>query len=168
MHFAFHYESSSLVMAAPQVLFDHLDDPRNLASHMESGSAAMAGARMAIELDNMGGKAVGSVIRMRGRMLGIGLRLDEAVTQRRPPYLKAWKTIGEPRLLVIGCYRMGFRIEPSGTASRLTVFIDYDLPANLIGRMFGRLMAPAYARWCCQRMVEDAVRAFANPGCPAH
>jgi hypothetical protein len=36
----------------------------------------------------------------------------------------AWKTIGEPKLLVIGSYRMGFRIEASGTASLLTVFIS--------------------------------------------
>ena len=160
MRFEFHYESSGLVLATPQVLFDHLDDPRNLASHMESGSAAMAGARMWIETDNMQGKAIGSVIRMRGRMLGIAMGLEEAVTERRRPRLKAWKTIGEPRLLVIGAYRMGFRIEASGAASLLTVFIDYDLPSSLVGRLLGRPLAPAYARWCCRRMVEDAARAF--------
>ncbi len=149
-------------MAAPQVLFDHLDDPRNLASHMESGSAAMAGARMAIETDNMQGKAIGSVIRMRGRMLGIGMALDEAVTERQRPHLKAWKTIGAPKLLVIGAYRMGFRIEASGAASLLTVFMDYDLPRGLVGRLLGRLFGSAYARWCCRRMVEDAARAFSD------
>jgi hypothetical protein len=162
MSFAFHDESSGLVTAAPQVVFDHLDDPRNLAGHMESGSAAMAGARMAIETDNMQGKAIGSVIRMRGRMMGIAMELDEAVTQRQRPYLKIWKTIGEPKLLVIGSYRMGFRIEASGSASLLTVFIDYDLPRGLVGRLLGRPLAPAYARWCCGRMVEDAARAFSD------
>jgi hypothetical protein len=162
MSFAFHYESSGPVMAAPQVLFDHLDDPRNLASHMESGSAAMAGARMAIATDNMHGKAIGSVIRMRGRMMGIAIELDEAVTQRQRPYLKVWKTIGEPKLLVIGTYRMGFRIVDSGATSLLTVFIDYDFPRSFVGRLLGRALAPVYARWCCRRMVEDAARAFAN------
>lgn len=160
MSFAFHDESSGLVSAAPQVVFDHLDDPRNLASHMESGSAAMAGARMAIETDNMHGKAIGSVIRMRGRMMGIAMELDEAVTQRQRPYLKIWKTIGEPKLLVIGGYRMGFRIKASEAGSLLTVFIDYDLPRSFAGRLLGRALAPTYARWCCRRMVEDAARAF--------
>lgn len=164
MSFAFHDESSGLVTAAPQVVFDHLDDPRNLASHMESRSAAMAGARMAIETDNMHGKAIGSVIRMRGRMMGITMELDEAVTQRQRPSLKIWKTIGEPKLLVIGAYRMGFRIRACEAGSLLTVFIDYDLPRNFIGRLLGRPLAPAYARWCCRRMVEDAARAFSAGG----
>lgn len=160
MSFKFHHESSGLVTAEPHVLFDYLDDPRRLASHMESGSAAMAGARMAIETDNMQGKAIGSVIRMRGRVLGISMSLDEAVTERQRPHQKAWKTIGEPKLLVIGAYRMGFRVEASGIASLLTVFIDYDLPRGLLGRLLGRPLAPGYARWCCRRMVEDAARAF--------
>lgn len=164
MSFEFHYESSGVVTAAPQVLFDHLDDPRNLASHMESGSAAMAGASMSIETDNLQGKAIGSAIRMHGRMLGIAMSLEEAVTQREPPHLKTWNTIGEPKLLVIGAYRMGFGIDASGADSLLTVFIDYDLPSGLVGRLLGRALAPAYARWCCQRMVEDASRAFAAGG----
>jgi hypothetical protein len=163
MSFGFQYESSGLVTAAPQALFDHLDDHRNLAGHMESGSAAMMGARMSIETDSMQGKAVGSVIRMRGRMLGVALGLEEAVTERQRPHLKAWKTVGEPRLLVIGAYRMGFRIETAGAASQLTVFIEYDLPRGLVGRLFGPSLAPVYARWCCRRMVEDAVRAFGGP-----
>jgi hypothetical protein len=162
MGFKFHHHVSGLVTAAPQVLFDHLDDPHHLASHMESGSSAMLGASMSIETDTLHGKAIGSVIRMRGRMLGFKLFLVEAVTSRDPPYLKEWTTVGKPRLLVIGGYRMGFRIEDAGPASRLTVFIDYDLPGGRLGRLIGRPLAPAYARWCCRRMLEDATRAFAN------
>lgn len=160
MNFVFHGESSGHVAAAPGVLFEHLDDPRRLASHMESGSAAMAGARMSIETDRLQGKAIGSVIRMRGRMLGLVLSLDEAVTEREPPRLKVWETLGEPQLLVIGAYRMGFRIEAAGNGSFLTVTIDYALPDGAMEHLLGRLFAPAYARWCCRRMVEDAIAAF--------
>jgi hypothetical protein len=166
MKFDFHDESCGVVMATPQDLFDHLDDPHNLARHMESSSAMMAGMRMSIATDNMNGKAVGSIIRMRGRMLGIPLGLEEAVVEREPPRLKAWKTIGEPRLLVIGAYRMGFSIEPVAENSRLTVFIDYALPRGAFGKLLGRGLAPAYARWCCKQMVEDAARAAAR--FPAH
>jgi hypothetical protein len=162
MNFDFHEESCGMVGAAPEALFDYLDDPHNLARHMESSSAMMAGMRMSIETDNMNGKAVGSIIRMRGRMLGIPLGLEEAVVEREPPRMKAWKTIGEPRLLVIGAYRMGFGIEPQAEHSRLTVFIDYALPRGAIGKLLGRALAPAYARWCCKQMVEDATRTFHN------
>jgi hypothetical protein len=50
----------------------------------------------------------------------------------------------------------------------LTVFIDYGLPSRLTGRWLGRVLAPAYARWCCRRMVADAQRAFATTAAPGH
>ena len=44
---------------------------------------------------------------MNGRILGLKLSLDEVVTERDPPARKVWETVGVPRLLVIGPYRMG-------------------------------------------------------------
>ena len=94
-----------------------------------------AGASMRIDTDSLGGKAVGSMIRMTGRMLGMNLVLDEVVTERTPPHRKVWVTVGEPRLLVVGGYRMGFEIAPQGNASRLAVFIDYRLPSRGLARI---------------------------------
>ena len=37
-------------------------------------------------------------------------------------------TRGEPRLLVIGAYRMGFTIAAQGERSRFVVFIDTSVP----------------------------------------
>lgn len=39
-------EATAEVEAAPGLLFDYLDDPRRLGSHMEKGSWRTAGARM--------------------------------------------------------------------------------------------------------------------------
>ncbi len=71
-----------------------------------------------------------------------------------------WETIGEPRLLVIGAYRMGFAISPHAPGSRLVVSIDYRLPASGIERVLGWLLGRVYAAWCTQRMVADARAAF--------
>ena len=38
--------------------------------------------------------------------------VEEIVTARQPPLRKVWRTIGVPRLLVIGEYRMGIEITP--------------------------------------------------------
>ncbi len=95
-------------------------------------------------------------------MLGFELRLEQAIIERQPPRLKTWETEGEPRLVVIGGYRMGFVIAPKGRASLLTVFIDYCLPSSRAGRWLGHVLAPAYARWCCARMLQDAQRAFSS------
>lgn len=146
-----------------QILFDHLDDQARLGAHMGERSMMMMGGRMTYEFDDAQGRAVGSVIKMGGSFLGYPLSVEEVVVTREPPQRKVWETRGQPRILIIGGYRMGFEITPGGSGvSHLRVFIDYDLPASLFGRLAGRLLAPMYARWCVRRMVTDAARRFSG------
>lgn len=160
--YAFHDESVVTVAAAPDALFRHLDDPRRLGAHMSQSSAMMAGSRMSYQFDAEQGRTAGSRITMTGTVLGLRLRVDEVVTEHTPLRRKTWETIGEPRLLVIGAYRMGFAIEPDGPASRLWVFIDYGLPHRQPARTLGRLLGRAYARWCVRQMARDAAATFAS------
>lgn len=117
---------------------------------------------MSYRLDAAQGQAAGSKIVMTGTALGLRLRVDEVVTEHAPPRRKTWETTSEPRLLVIGAYRMGFTIEPDGPASRLRVFIDYDLPKRQPARTLGRLLGRAYAQWCVRQMARDAAAHFAG------
>lgn len=118
---------------------------------------------MRIETDSLHGQAVGSVIRMSGSVLGLRLALDEVVTEREPPLRKTWETRGEPHLLVIGGYRMGFTISARGQGSRLVVFVDYRLPERGLPRWLGRWFGSAYAAWCTRRMATDAKLASRTP-----
>jgi hypothetical protein len=161
MIYPFTESATAEVAAAPGRLFEHLDDHARLAMHMERRSMMMGG-RMTYTFDEAKGRAVGSVIRMGGSFLGISLGVEEAVIERDPPRRKVWETIGHPRLLVIGAYRMDFEIEPRDDRSELRVFIDYSHPASPMGRVLGRLSAGAYARWCVRRMADDAVEHFAS------
>jgi hypothetical protein len=162
MVYPFTESAMAEVDAAPGRLFEHLDDHARLALHMERRSMMMMGGRMAYTFDEVKGRAVGSVIRMGGSFLGIPLGVEEAIIERDPPRRKVWETVGRPRLLVIGAYRMGFEIEPRGDRSELRVFIDYSHPASPMGRVLGNLFAGAYARWCVRRMADDAVEHFAS------
>jgi len=156
-----HYERSARVRAPADKLFALLDDHERLAAHMTQSSWKMGGARMKIEYDNARGRSVGSHIRLAGRIFGIDLSLDEVVTERNPPRRKIWETTGTPKLLVIGHYRMGFEITgQDGDDSALRVFIDYALPDAPPARWFGCLFGRFYARWCTQRMANDAMRHF--------
>lgn len=158
-----HAESAAVVPASPALLFDHLDRHDRLAGHMTGSSWMMAGGSMQIKTDALEGKTVGSQIRLEGRVLGLKLFVEEIVTEHEAPRKKTWATVGDVRLLVIGSYRMGFEIAPQNAASRLRVFIDYELPTTGLGRWMGRLLGAWYARWCTDQMVGDAVRAFAHP-----
>lgn len=157
-----HHRSEVDVAVDAHSLFAHLDDHRRLAGHMEKPSLMMAGATMHVETDSLHGQTVGSVIRITGRVLGVGLVVDEVVTERVPPLRKTWETRGEPRLLVVGAYRMGFTVSPQGDRSHLVVFIDYQLPPRGFGHWLALLFGRAYAAWCTRRMANDAVAAFAG------
>jgi hypothetical protein len=95
-----------------------------------------------------------------GRVFGIRLYLDEVVMEHEPPYKKSWDTVGEPRLLVIGPYRMGFELLSVGTDARLRVGIDYQLPTKGVSRWLGRLFGRSYAKWCVRQMAEGAQQSF--------
>lgn len=165
-HYSFHYDADALVECDATSLFRHLDDPVRLSAHMSRSSMQTGGMRMKIEVDDARGQALGSHIRLSGSLFGIEVFLDEAITVRTPPSRKQWETVGTPRLLIVGNYRMGFEIAPAARGSRLRVFIDYDLPEGAITRWLGRWLGGYYARWCTQQMLNDAVAHFASKSRP--
>jgi hypothetical protein len=168
--FPYHAESHGLLQAPAGRVFALLDDHTRLAAHMSRRSWRMGWGRMDLHLDERAGRAVGSRIRLEGRILGVWLALEEVVTEHTPPTRKVWMTVGTPRLLVIGPYRVGFALAPTGAGVTggaadvvtVIVFIDYALPDRGLPRLLGRLFGHRYARWCTERMVTDARAAFAT------
>lgn len=154
-----HEEETLHLAAKAEDVFAFADDHQNLASHMNEKNAMMAGSKFTTEIDGLHARAVGDHIRMGGRVMGLRLELDEVVTERAPPSHKAWETVGAPKLVVIGPYKMGFDVAPDTQGSAFRVSIDYALPKRnaWIGRLFGR----AYARWCVRQMTTEVARRFA-------
>ena len=148
------------VHATPEELFDYLDDQTRLASHMTNSSKMMIGGRMTYKFDEANGRAVGSVIKLGGKILGLELHVEEVITEHQRPTRKAWETRGQPRILIMGAYRMGFEITPSGNQSNLSVNIRYERPLSLTGRLLSPILARMYARWCVTSMATDAAHHF--------
>jgi len=163
--FSRHYEVSGLIVAPAERIFDFLDDPARLNSHMSKSSWSMGGGKMNLELDGGHGQRVGSKMKLAGRAFGIPLSLVEIVTERRRPYDKVWQTTGEPRIWVIAHYRLGFEVGARPFGSLVRVFIDYELPARGIAHWLGWLFGSSYAKWCTRRMFGDA-RAHFVRGAP--
>jgi hypothetical protein len=157
-----HAEDTADIACSPQELFEFLDDHRNLSLHMNSGNGSpmMGGGQMKLVLGEDAGKRVGAHVIMRGRAFGFDLYLDEVVTERVPAQTKIWQTV-HVDLVVIGAYELGFRIHPRDSGSRLTVWIDYDLPDRR--KWLGRLGGPAYAGWCVRQMMRSAVSHCGRP-----
>jgi hypothetical protein len=161
-----HRETTGVLNAPIERVFAHLDDHTRLSSHMTKSSWKMGGGRMEITTDAGHGQQIGSKLTLAGRAFGIRIVVEEVVSVREPPRAKTWETIGEPRLLVIGAYRMGFTLASRGEGTELCVAIDYDFPGRGIPRLLGRLFADAYARWCTRRMVFDATEHFGTASSP--
>ncbi|MES2304635.1 MAG: SRPBCC family protein [Gemmatimonadota bacterium] len=155
-----HEEHSGAIHASAERVFELLDDQTRLTEHMSKRSWKLGWGKMETVLDAQRGRSVGSHIVLRGRVFGVRLHLDEVVTRRDPPLGKTWETVGEPRLLVMGPYHMGFDLAPVGAQTNLRVVIDYELPAKGISWVLGRLLGRSYARWCTRRMVREAQHAF--------
>lgn len=152
------FQKSSEIPADPNSLFNYIDDHSKFSSHMSQSSWMMGGGKMEVFTDDHHGQAVGSHIRLRGKVFGIDLHVDEVITERKPPNIKVWKTVDNPRLLVIDNYEMRVEIFPQKRGSRLTVGINYELPSpnSILGKLFGSL----YARWCVSQMLDGARKRF--------
>ncbi|GHF12893.1 hypothetical protein GCM10011600_12100 [Pseudolysinimonas yzui] len=114
---------------------------------------------MELILDEGKGRVLGSHVVMRGSAFGLRLFVDEIVATRTPPITKSWKTVAE-RLIVIGAYTLGFTITGNGTESKLTVWIDYNLPRR--GRFWGLIGGKAYAHWCVRQIADAPLERFGS------
>lgn len=160
MSFEFHNSCEVLVKASAEELFDFLDDPRNLSSHMSESSVMMAGSKMNIHLDQKDGRGVGAEIILDGKMMGFSLFVREFVTASERPRKKIWSTSGPQEMIVIDQYEMGFELGKAPQGTMLTVFINFDLPTRGGARLLGLLFGHLYAKWCVSRMATDASNHF--------
>lgn len=147
-----HYEDKVEILASARELFSFIDDHTKLSSHMNKSSLMMGGGSMKTMIDEGNGQKVGSHIRMSGNVLGIEIFLDEVITHREPPFLKIWETVGVPKLIIIGHYRMTAKIEEKEKKSILSVSIDYNLPTKNV--WLGKLFGNYYAKWCVKQMIK--------------
>lgn len=148
-------------IAAPaDRVFAYVDDIRNLARHMsERGSMPMMGSKLKLEILSPQITGTGATYRYSGSVLGLPIDFSETVTAYRQGRAKVWHTIGRPRLLIIDSYEMRIEVEPiDTTTSKLTISFDYELPGAGFWRWAGQLLAPVYARWCLDSMIEGTVK----------
>jgi polyketide cyclase/dehydrase/lipid transport protein len=160
--FASHYEAQATVNAPADLLFDYLDDFEQVGAHMTRSSWMMAGSKMRYEFDDGKGRRLGARVRLLGSFLGLNLEIDERVIDRVPAHSKAWQTVGNPRMLILAKYRMGFSLRSLPDGCRLTAFIDYALPERGIGRLVGALAGGVYARWCVRNVLQQALAHFGS------
>jgi hypothetical protein len=153
-------EQTVVVPAPPARVFAWLDDPRNTGWHMSRPSFAMLGGALRVERLSTTDTGVGATYRSWGRVLGLRIDFTTTVVRWVADQEKVWRTIGDPRLIVLGHFEMRFGVEPVNEGTRLTMALEYELPPKSVGRLLGWALAAPYAKWCLRRMCRDAKVAF--------
>lgn len=148
------------IQVPAQEVFAHIDDIRNVGWHMtERSSMAMMGSKLTLEVLSGQRTGLGATYRYSGKIMGLTLDFSESVTKYVPNREKVWRTIGEPRLLIMASYEMRLAVEPEPpSSSRLTISIAYELPRSQVWRFLGILLGGWYSRWCLRRMCRDTKR----------
>lgn len=153
--------SRTVEIAAPSAaVFAYLDDIRHVGEHMAEGSLPLIGGRLTLEIVSSAPTGVGARYRYHGRVLGIRLDFSEVVTEWVRDRRKRWRTVDDPRLLILAGYEMGFAVAPSAGGTTLTLDIEYELPRSWPGRLLGRLLARSYGVWCLGSIGDGAKRAL--------
>ena len=153
--------SRSATIAAPaELVFDYVDDIRNLARHMsEARSMPMMGSKLKLEILTSNATDVGATYQYSGSMMGLMIDFSETVTKYVSGREKIWRTIGNPQLLIVESFEMRVVVEPlQANTAQLTISFDYDLPRSGMWRLIGRALAGSYARWCLDSMISGTKR----------
>ena len=156
-----HYDESVMLPVKPEEIFSYIDDHSRFSSHMSKSSWMMGGGHMDVTVDDGKGQKVGSHIRLNGAVFGIPVSLDEVITQHEAPYVKSWRTVGIPKLIIIGQYSMSLKISRDHEQTRFTVSIDYDLPTDAT-RWLGLFFGNIYAQWCVRQMIRGTKEHFSS------
>jgi len=129
---------------------------------MSRPSLAMLGGALRLERLSAQTTGVGATYRSWGRVLGLPIDFTTAVTEWLPAREKTWRTVGKPRLTVLGDFQMRVSLASHDGGTNVVMAIDYNLPTRGIGRLLAAVFAAPYVRWCLRRMVRD-VRSALDP-----
>lgn len=157
-----HYEQSIDIKANPNEVFAFMDDIHNTGWHMEKSSMPMMGSRMEVEVLSKNSNGLGATYRWTGRVLGLPLDFSETVVTWLKGKERVWRTIGEPKIIIMGHYEMSFKLRPVLEGTNLTVSIDYELPKAPFWKFVGWLLAGWYSKWCLNNMCKDAKAGLEN------
>ncbi len=156
----YHLSQSVQIAASPAAVFAHVDDIHNTGWHMEKSSMPLMGSKMNVEVLSDNHSGLGATYRWTGQVLGMPLDFTETVVKWVPNKERVWRTIGEPKIIIMDNYEMAFVVRPVGVGSEFTVEISYELPKTFFGKFLGLVLGNWYSKWCLNSMCNDAKAAL--------
>ena len=137
-----------------------MDNISNTGMHMTKSSMPSMGSNL--ELMQLSAYATGlnSKFRWYGKMTGFTLDFTVGVTKWIKDKEKVWETIGATKMIILGWYQMRLVLSPQGESTKAELSIAYTRPGNIFFRFISIFLAPWYANWCLNNMLQDSKKSL--------
>ena len=147
-----------VINSSAENVFAYMDNLGNTGMHMTQSSTMMMGSKLELEQLSENTTGVDSKFRWHGKMMGFTMDFTVVVTKWVKDKEKVWETIGQAKMIILGWYRMRLLITPEGQNTKAELSITYTKPKNILFRVIAFFLAPWYANWCLNSMLEDSKR----------
>lgn len=149
-----HLSNQIIVQASPAEVFSRLDDMTEIGKHMTESSMPLMGSKLKFAILSPNETDIGATYRYYGKIMGLTLDITEVVRRYKLNEEKFWETIGEPKIIIMSHYVLGFQLKPTTGGTQATFSIDYEIPQRGLGKVLGILLSNWYAHWCLRMMLD--------------
>ncbi len=145
-----------IINSTPAKVFAYMDNIGNTGMHMTKSSMPMMGSKL--ELEQISENAIGlnSKFHWTGKMMGFSMDFTVVTTKWIKDKEKVWETIGKAKMIILGWYQMRLVISPQGQNTKAELSIAYTKPKNIFFKFIAFFLAPLYANWCLNNMLQDS------------
>ena len=147
---------SIIIYASPAEVFAYMDNISNTGMHMTKSSMPMMGSKLELKQLSENATGLNSKFRWYGKMMGFTMDFIVIVTKWIKDKEKVWETIGEAKMIILGWYQMRLVISLVGKNTKAALSIAYTKPENIFFKIIAFFLAPLYANWCLNNMLNDS------------
>ena len=147
-----------LIHSSPEKVFAYMDNIGNTGMHMTKSSMPMMGSKLELKQLSENTTGLNSKFRWTGKMMGFTMDFTVIVSKWIKDKEKVWETIGKAKMIILRWYQMRLVISSAsgGQNTNAEISIAYTKPKNIFFRFIAFFLAPLYANWCLNNMLQDS------------
>ena len=145
-----------IIHSTPEKVFAFMDIIGNTGMHMTKSSMQMMGSKLELKQLSENATGLNSKFRWTGKMMGFTMDFTVVVSKWIKDKEKVWETIGKAKMIILGWYQMRLVILPERENTNAELSIAYSNPKNIFFKIIAFFLAPFYANWCLNNMLQDS------------
>ena len=126
---------------------------------MSENSMMMMGSKLTLEHLSGPERGVGAIFRWLGKIMGMEIDITERITTWIENREKVWETIGQPKIILLGWYRMILKTSAVKEGTLTSLQIDFTPPSGFFYKILYFLFSGWYCNWCLNNMLGGDIMA---------